>query len=114
MTAIRSTLRYLEISHARMEMGEVRFEASISIAPEDAAELGTRVEIKNLNSFRAVVGGVSYEIARQTKALEKGEQLHQETPALGPRAQRHGHHALQRNRDGLSLFPRARPHAAGD
>ena len=72
-----------------MEMGEVRFEASISIAFEDAAELGTRVEIKNLNSFRAVVGGVSYEIVRQTKALDKGEQLHQElgsgTPSAMPR-----------------------------
>ena len=79
MNAIHSALRYLDISQARMEMGEVRFEASISVAPEGATELGTRVEIKNLNSFRAVAGGVAYEIARQTKALEAGEKLRQET-----------------------------------
>ena len=84
MTAIRSTLRYLDISHARMEMGEVRFEASISVAPEGAAELGTRVEIKNLNSFRAVSGSVAYEIARQTKALESGQTLRQETRLWDP------------------------------
>ena len=83
MTAIRSRLRYLDISHARMEMGEVRFEASISVAPE-GAELGTRVEIKNLNSFRAVTGSVAYEIARQTKALESGQPLHQETRLWDP------------------------------
>ncbi len=84
MNAIRSTLRYLDISHARMEMGEVRFEASVSIAPEGATQLGTRVEIKNLNSFRAVSGAVTYEIARQTKALDSGQPLRQETRLWDP------------------------------
>ena len=79
MNAIRSMLRYLDISDARMEQGQLRFEASVSVRPEDREELGTRVEIKNLNSFRAVIGAVEYEIRRQTAALEKGEPLHQET-----------------------------------
>ena len=83
MNAIRSTLLYLGISHARMEMGQVRFEASVSVAPP-GAELGTRVEIKNLNSFRAVNGSIAYEIARQTKALERGEPLRQETRLWDP------------------------------
>ncbi len=79
MVAIRSALLYLDISEARMEQGQVRFEASISLAAPGAAELGTRVEIKNLNSFRAVTGAVEYEIKRQARALESGEKLWQET-----------------------------------
>jgi aspartyl-tRNA(Asn)/glutamyl-tRNA(Gln) amidotransferase subunit B len=79
MTAIQSMLRYLGISEARMEQGQLRFEASVSLAPEGAHELGTRVEIKNLNSFRAVNGAVEYEIRRQTQALDRGETLFQET-----------------------------------
>jgi aspartyl-tRNA(Asn)/glutamyl-tRNA(Gln) amidotransferase subunit B len=79
MTAIRSALLYLGISEARMEMGQVRFEASISVRPEGATELGTRIEVKNLNSFRAVSRAVAYEIERQTAALNAGEKLTQET-----------------------------------
>ncbi len=79
MNAVRSMLRYLDISEARMEQGQLRFEASISLAAEGATELGTRVEIKNLNSFRAVLGAVEYEIRRQTRALQQGEALNQET-----------------------------------
>jgi aspartyl-tRNA(Asn)/glutamyl-tRNA(Gln) amidotransferase subunit B len=79
MNAIRSMLRYLGISECRMEEGQLRFEASVSVRPEGAPELGTRVEIKNLNSFRAVMGAVEHEIWRQTEALEAGEPLTQET-----------------------------------
>jgi len=79
MNAVRSMLRYLDISDARMEQGQLRFEASVSVRPEGASELGTRVEIKNLNSFRAVTGAVDYEIRRQTRALEQGERIVQET-----------------------------------
>ena len=79
MNAVRSMLRYLDISEARMEQGQLRFEVSVSVRPEHREELGTRVEIKNLNSFRAVIGAVEYEIERQTTALEKGEPIHQET-----------------------------------
>ena len=79
MTAVQSMLRYLGISEARMEQGQLRFEASVSLAPEGSRNLGTRVEIKNLNSFRAVIGAVEYEIRRQTQALDRGETLFQET-----------------------------------
>ena len=79
MNAIRSTLLYLDVSEARMELGQLRFEASVSLRPRDSEELGTRVEIKNLNSFRAVSGAVGYEIERQRRALEAGEALVQET-----------------------------------
>jgi aspartyl-tRNA(Asn)/glutamyl-tRNA(Gln) amidotransferase subunit B len=79
MNAIRSMLRYLDVSQARMEQGQLRFEASVSVRPEGSDALGTRVEVKNLNSFRAVTGAVEYEIRRQSKAIDGGEELIQET-----------------------------------
>ena len=79
MNAIRNVLLYLGISECRMEHGQLRFEASVSLRPEGESELGTRVEIKNLNSFRAVTGAVEYEIERQSRALDEGEKLVQET-----------------------------------
>jgi aspartyl-tRNA(Asn)/glutamyl-tRNA(Gln) amidotransferase subunit B len=79
MNAIRNMLRYLDISEARMEQGQLRFEASVSVRSAGSDDLGTRVEIKNLNSFRAVTGAVAYEIQRQSRVLGRGEDLIQET-----------------------------------
>ena len=70
-------LRYLGVSDANMEKGEMRVEANISVSQTD--ELGTKVEIKNLNSFKVVEKAVDYEVKRQIKALEKGEKILQET-----------------------------------
>ena len=70
-------LRYLGVSEANMEKGEMRVEANISVAP--AGQLGTKVEIKNLNSFRAMERAVEYEIQRQSALLEKGGTVVQET-----------------------------------
>ena len=70
-------LRTLGVSGANMEKGEMRVEANVSIAPE--GERGTKVEIKNLNSFKSVERAIEYEIARQSVALEKGERIVQET-----------------------------------
>jgi len=72
-------LRYLGASEANMEKGEMRVEANISIAPEGSTEFGTKVEVKNLNSFRVVARAIEHEIARQTKVLERGEKVVQET-----------------------------------
>src|SRR3989344_6103261 len=74
---LQTLLRYLGASEANMEKGQMRVEANISVAP--AGERGTKVEIKNLNSFRAMERAVEYEIRRQTAALEKGEAVVQET-----------------------------------
>ena len=79
MNAIRNVLLYLGISECRMEQGQLRFEASVSLRPEGESKLGTRVEIKNLNSFRAVTAAVGYEIDRQSRALDEGKKLVQET-----------------------------------
>ena len=70
-------LRTLDVSGANMERGEMRVEANISISKTD--ELGTKVEVKNLNSFKSVEGAIEYEIKRQTKLLDQGESVIQET-----------------------------------
>ena len=76
---LRRTLRYLGASDADMEKGQMRVEVNISLAKEGASELGTKVEMKNLNSFRVVEGAVAYEIERQTELLNDGVRVVQET-----------------------------------
>jgi aspartyl-tRNA(Asn)/glutamyl-tRNA(Gln) amidotransferase subunit B len=72
-------LRYLEASYADMEKGQMRVEANVSLSEEGSKELGTKVEIKNLNSFRAVHDAIAYEIERQKALLLAGEKVRQET-----------------------------------
>ncbi len=79
MTALREILLFLEISDCKMEQGRLRFEASVSLRPVGSEEYGTRVEVKNLNSLKAVRDSLKYEIARQTKELDAGRAIPQET-----------------------------------
>ena len=76
---LRAILRYLGVNSGDMEKGVIRFEANVSVRQEGAAALNTRTEIKNLNSFRALVNGSAYEIARQTRVYEGGGAVEQET-----------------------------------
>jgi aspartyl-tRNA(Asn)/glutamyl-tRNA(Gln) amidotransferase subunit B len=76
---LRLIFRYLEVSDADMEKGQMRVEANISISPKGSKKLGTKVEIKNINSFKAVEKAIDYEIKRQSKALDEGKKLIQET-----------------------------------
>lgn len=78
-TELRLILRYLGASDADMEKGQMRVEVNISLRPETQKEFGTKVEVKNINSISAAGKAVEYEIIRQTEALEKGEQIVQET-----------------------------------
>ncbi|GIW68382.1 MAG: aspartyl/glutamyl-tRNA(Asn/Gln) amidotransferase subunit B [Candidatus Parcubacteria bacterium] len=71
-------LRTLGASRANMEKGEMRVEANVSVAPKGAG-LGTKVEVKNLNSFRAVEKAIAYEIQRQISLLREGREIRQET-----------------------------------
>jgi aspartyl-tRNA(Asn)/glutamyl-tRNA(Gln) amidotransferase subunit B len=75
---LRLILRYLNVSDANMEQGQMRVEVNISISKE-GEPFGTKVEIKNLNSFRTVRSAVEYEIKRQTEVLERGDKVVQET-----------------------------------
>ena len=70
-------LRYLGVSDADMEKGQMRVEVNISLS--ENKELGTKVEIKNLNSFKAVEKGIDFEIERQARLLEQGKKIIQET-----------------------------------
>ena len=76
---LRAILRYLGVNSGDMEKGVIRFEPNISVRPLGSAEFGTRTELKNLNSFRALLRGTEYELARQEKVLESGGQVEQET-----------------------------------
>jgi aspartyl-tRNA(Asn)/glutamyl-tRNA(Gln) amidotransferase subunit B len=79
MTAMRQLLLYLGVSEARMEMGQIRFEANISVRPQGSTILCKRVEIKNLNSFRTVLRGIEHEVERQSEIYRDGGQVAQET-----------------------------------
>ncbi len=72
-------LRTIGASDADMERGQMRVEANVSIRPRGSDAFGTRVEVKNMNSFRAVERAIGYEIERQAAALDAGEPLVQET-----------------------------------
>lgn len=75
---LRLIFRYLDISEANMEKGQMRCEVNISLKT-DKKKMGTKVEIKNLNSFRAVERSVNYEIKRQAEVLDSEEKVVQET-----------------------------------
>ncbi len=76
---LQLTLRYLGVSDADMEKGQMRVEANVSVAEEGSSALGTKVEVKNLNSFRAVEGAIAFEVARQGELLAQGKGVLQET-----------------------------------
>ncbi|HET6629677.1 MAG TPA: Asp-tRNA(Asn)/Glu-tRNA(Gln) amidotransferase subunit GatB, partial [Woeseiaceae bacterium] len=79
MRSIHTLVRYLEISDGNMQEGSFRCDANVSIRPRGEAKLGTRTEIKNLNSFRFVEKAIEFEIERQIDVLEDGGTVVQET-----------------------------------
>ena len=79
LRAFRAVVVYLDVCDGNMEEGSLRCDANVSLRPRGAAELGTKVEIKNLNSFRNVERALKFEVARQTAALAVDERIVQET-----------------------------------
>ena len=79
MRKIHSLVRYLGISDGNMQEGSFRCDANVSVRPRGQAELGTRAELKNLNSFRFVEKAINFEIERQIDLLEDGGEVVQET-----------------------------------
>ena len=77
--AVKEILEYLEVSDCNMEEGSYRCDANISVRPKGSKELGTRTEIKNQNSFKAVLVALEYEEKRQIEILESGGKVVQET-----------------------------------
>ena len=79
LVALRSILRYIGASTANMEEGSFRCDANVSVRPRGEDELGSKVEVKNMNSFRSVYSAIEYEIARQSRMRADGERVAQET-----------------------------------
>ena len=81
---LRTTLRQLGVSDVNMEEGSLRVDANVSVRPVGSTELGTKTELKNMNSFRFLERGVRAEISRQIALLEQGEAVLQETLHYDP------------------------------
>ena len=79
LESLKAILEYTDVCDCKMQEGSLRCDANISIMPEGATEFGTRTEIKNLNSFRALVRAIDYEVERQKAIVEKGGKIVQET-----------------------------------
>lgn len=79
LTKLKSILEYLKVSDCDMEKGSLRCDANISIRPAGQKELGTKVELKNMNTFKGVRLGLEYEVARQVSLVSDGEKIVQET-----------------------------------
>jgi aspartyl-tRNA(Asn)/glutamyl-tRNA(Gln) amidotransferase subunit B len=81
---LRATLRHLGVSDVNMEEGSLRCDANISVRPAGTQELGTKTELKNMNSFRFIERGIRAEIKRQEDLLARGERVVQETLHFDP------------------------------
>ena len=84
LVKLRQLVCYLGVCDGNMEEGSLRCDANISLRPKGQTKLGTRTELKNMNSFRHVENALNYEIARQTEILESGGQVDQETLLWDP------------------------------
>ena len=76
---LRSTLQYLGVSDCKMQEGSLRCDVNLSVRPAGSEEFGTRTEMKNLNSFKAISRAIAYEARRQIELLEEGKRVVQET-----------------------------------
>jgi aspartyl-tRNA(Asn)/glutamyl-tRNA(Gln) amidotransferase subunit B len=84
LNLLRVTLRQLGVSDVNMEEGSLRCDANVSVRPSGSTELGTKTELKNMNSFRFLMQGINAEVARQIAALEAAERIEQETLHFDP------------------------------
>ncbi len=115
---LQATLRRMGVSDVNMEEGSLRMDANVSVRPAGETTLGTKTELKNMNSFRFLERGIVAEIERQERILADGGRVEQETLHYDPQDGRHQLAALQGGGPRLPLLPRARPRAdrahAGD
>jgi aspartyl-tRNA(Asn)/glutamyl-tRNA(Gln) amidotransferase subunit B len=86
LTVLRTLLRYLDVSTADMEKGAMRCEPNVSVRPVGSEEMGVKVEVKNLNSFRAVKMAIEYEVERQIRVLRAGGTVEQVTMGWNERS----------------------------
>ena len=79
LTKLRSTLQFLGVSDCKMQEGSIRADLNVSVRPVGSEKLGTRTEMKNMNSFKAIAKAIETEAARQIEVLEEGRAVKQET-----------------------------------
>ena len=79
LDTLKSILQYIDISDCKMEQGSIRCDVNVSVRPKGSTEFGKRVEMKNVNSFSGAMRAIDYESRRQIEALERGEEINQET-----------------------------------
>lgn len=79
LDTLKSILQYIDISDCKMEQGSIRCDVNVSVRPKGSTEFGKRVEMKNVNSFSGAMRAIDYESNRQIEALERGEEIFQET-----------------------------------
>ena len=84
MEKIKTIMEYIDVSNCRMEEGNLRADINVSLRPVGSDKLGTRTEMKNINSFKALEDAINYEIERQTEVLEDGGHIIQETRTWDP------------------------------
>ncbi len=84
MEKIKAIMEYIDVSNCRMEEGNLRADINVSLRPVGTKELGTRTEMKNINSFKNLEDAINYEIERQTEVLEDGGHIIQETRTFDP------------------------------
>lgn len=87
LNTLKSIIKYTGISDVSMELGSLRCDANISVMEKGSKVFGTRVEVKNLNSFKAVARAIDYEIGRQIETIENGGKIDQETRLWDEEAQ---------------------------
>jgi aspartyl-tRNA(Asn)/glutamyl-tRNA(Gln) amidotransferase subunit B len=105
LVKLQQILRYLGVSTADMEKGAMRCEANVSLRPVGSQAFGTKVEVKNLNSFRAVTQALEYEVVRQARLLRSGGRVQQVTMGWD---EEHGRTVVQRSKeaaDDYRYFP---------
>ncbi len=105
LVKLQQILRYLGVSSADMEKGAMRCEANVSVRPAGQAEFGTKVEVKNLNSFRSVKLALEYEVSRQIAALERGGRVVQVTMGWDEAAGRTVVQRTKESSDDYRYFP---------
>jgi len=79
LTSVKSMLEYLEVSDCQMQEGSLRADVNLSVKPQGGTEFGTRTEMKNINSFKAIERAIAYESRRQIEVLSSGGEVFQET-----------------------------------
>ena len=114
LTGLHSILQYLEVSTGNMQDGSFRCDANVSIRPLGSAEYMSKVEVKNMNSFRAVYNSLKYEVERQTRMVEDGGRVAQETRGWVEERKRNGLSEKQGIRPRLPLLPGAGPASPGN